>query len=84
MACTTISFWVFVQLLDSLPHTVRGVGQELMRGQQPGHPVHSHGHDNLRETRERDRITSVVGFIIVVCPHSELKIIVTHWQKDDG
>lgn len=79
-ARSPISHSVSTQLLDSLPHTVRGVGREIVGHRQLPQPVNSHGHGGLRQRRERkrDRTIDLVGFIIVVCTRSPPSIVVIH------
>lgn len=75
---------MFVQLLDSLPHTVRGVGRELTGSQDPAPPVAPLRDEGSSQGRKRDRIIGLVGYIVVVGPHSDLHMVVIHWQKGDA
>lgn len=68
-----IPYSAIMQLLDSLPHTVRGVGREIVGHQHLSEPVNSHGRGNLKQRRERkrERLVDLVGFTIVVCSRFE-------------
>lgn len=60
--------YYFVQLLENLPQTVRGVGRELYGSHEPTEPVLSHSYGDLTQQRKHDRLSSLVGFIVVVSP----------------
>lgn len=54
------------QLLDQLPHTVRGVGRELLGSDVPSNAVLSHAFGDLKEQRNRDRMIEYLGYVVVV------------------
>lgn len=55
-----------MQVLDNLPHTVRGVGRELHGSHEPSEPISSHAYGDLEQQRKRDRVVVLLGFVVVV------------------